>query len=726
MENISLIKNTINERNIEKGLEDIHIRTSKIAKYYNQEFNDNNETFIKSQQFRTQNFDSRVGQVLSLERSLSQSRDIDNEVFINDKERLLAERNVFSSPKIRQAMGVIGDFEIKLNQSNGNKGVENIYHVDNVDIMSGKSGTPIESQNIRSAAQLRNFLQSKRQINSRLTGGSQGRSADFNAGQNFKHSFSDYQNLMALKGMKTLKRSSFSSKDFLTKDEQKLGNPKSLESLDRSFSKLRGLLDRKCDRLDIQNKLFAQPKTTQNAYRSQVNLLHNKKLIDRRFNVERNLAQDDPSQFGLDLNAKQRILYASMKNQTTIDSNVQQTPHYQTLIANPLAKQYQSNFQTVNGWQAKERENVSLSGQQKHNYHILSQSDRQTYLNGLNERTQLKKVNGISEYAQESFLTSIKINKDYQKAYQDNPNVFRKSQGQLTQFANKQTIALDDQEFDFQKYMEEYQLKQQENMGRQIPKINLETIQKYVFSYVDQHLIEIICLVTFLSYLITFIYGKRVNRQIADKWLMEVRQVLADNFARIGQSSQIKTKDDVYFEMKDIVWIEIPIERQDKTIHSEILLIQPREIKKTFQSMPHLEKIMINICPYTPYLGDDQTSIQFYGENHESINELTRDKRICEMLINHSDKIMGIHITDQKLYSKNDFVLKCQLKLNDNEISGWAQLMKDILYLSDYLTRMRIPTKIQEETITRRNRLLKNVKVADKRANTIKSINKSS
>jgi len=29
------------------------------------------------------------------------------------------------------------------------------------------------------------------------------------------------------------------------------------------------------------------------------------------------------------------------------------------------------------------------------------------------------------------------------------------------------------------------------------------------------------------------------------------------------------------------------------------------------------------------------------------------------MLINHSSKITALHITDQKLYSKNDLVLKC-------------------------------------------------------------------
>lgn len=39
---------------------------------------------------------------------------MNNEVFINDEEKLNYDRSVFSSPKIRKAMGVISDYEVKL------------------------------------------------------------------------------------------------------------------------------------------------------------------------------------------------------------------------------------------------------------------------------------------------------------------------------------------------------------------------------------------------------------------------------------------------------------------------------------------------------------------------------------------------------------------------------------------------------------------------------------
>lgn len=34
-----------------------------------------------------------------------------------------------------------------------------------------------------------------------------------------------------------------------------------------------------------------------------------------------------------------------------------------------------------------------------------------------------------------------------------------------------------------------------------------------------------------------------------------------------------------YAKQRDCVWIEIPIERADKTIHSEVLIAEKRELK---------------------------------------------------------------------------------------------------------------------------------------------------
>ena len=43
---------------------------------------------------------------------------------------------------------------------------------------------------------------------------------------------------------------------------------------------------------------------------------------------------------------------------------------------------------------------------------------------------------------------------------------------------------------------------------------------------------------------------------------------------------------------RDVIQFEIPIERPDKCIHSEIMMVNKKEIKDIYKNMSHLEKIM--------------------------------------------------------------------------------------------------------------------------------------
>jgi hypothetical protein len=49
-----------------------------------------------------------------------------------------------------------------------------------------------------------------------------------------------------------------------------------------------------------------------------------------------------------------------------------------------------------------------------------------------------------------------------------------------------------------------------------------------------------------------------------------------------------------FAKQRDCIWIEIPIERSqgDKTVHSEILIVDKRELKGINTNMPHIEKIL--------------------------------------------------------------------------------------------------------------------------------------
>ena len=48
----------------------------------------------------------------------------------------------------------------------------------------------------------------------------------------------------------------------------------------------------------------------------------------------------------------------------------------------------------------------------------------------------LKKVNGISEYAQATHSTAPNLSKDYQKAIGSDAHTFNRGQGMLSKFAN--------------------------------------------------------------------------------------------------------------------------------------------------------------------------------------------------------------------------------------------------------------------------------------------------
>ena len=66
-------------------------------------------------------------------------------------------------------------------------------------------------------------------------------------------------------------------------------------------------------------------------------------------------------------------------------------------------------------------------------------------------------------------------------------------------------------------------------------------------------------------------------------------------------SSLLTTIFSKYWQQRDCLWIEIPIQRNpalcDKTIHSEILISRKNEIATIIKGMPHVEKILKTIDP---------------------------------------------------------------------------------------------------------------------------------
>ena len=152
-----------------------------------------------------------------------------------------------------------------------------------------------------------------------------------------------------------------------------------------------------------------------------------------------------------------------------------------------------------------------------------------------------------------------------------------------------------------------------------------------------------------------------------------------------------------FYPEKDSVWIELPIERHpsmgDKTINSEILIAAKKDIQFLVKSMPHIEKILFDVTPQSHFWEGKHSNLQVLAENQESVEALTKDARIMETIVNNSDIITAIHLTDQRLYNKFDLVLKVHLRLEGRDMGKWGKLMKDILYMADHISKMRVSYK---------------------------------
>ena len=161
---------------------------------------------------------------------------------------------------------------------------------------------------------------------------------------------------------------------------------------------------------------------------------------------------------------------------------------------------------------------------------------------------------------------------------------------------------------------------------------------------------------------------------------------------------------------RDSLWIEIPIERHpslgDKTIHSEILIAQKSDVKRIFHNMPHMEKILHPVDPSSLFWDSKDTHLVIYGENNESVEALGTDDRIMQSLKQYQNYLYAIHITDQRLYNKFDFVMKAQLRLDPRLVYGdkgeWRQLIRDLFYMADQLSKIKINHKVQLDTLKRR------------------------
>ena len=76
-------------------------------------------------------------------------------------------------------------------------------------------------------------------------------------------------------------------------------------------------------------------------------------------------------------------------------------------------------------------------------------------------------------------------------------------------------------------------------------------------------------------------------------------------------------------DQTDTLWIDIPIERAQE-VHSEILLVQAKELNDAKEAQPHIEKMLQVIKPNTCSTFG-KSSLICLGDNQESVDSLFSD-----------------------------------------------------------------------------------------------------
>ena len=167
--------------------------------------------------------------------------------------------------------------------------------------------------------------------------------------------------------------------------------------------------------------------------------------------------------------------------------------------------------------------------------------------------------------------------------------------------------------------------------------------------YIHRYAVELGVISLILTASINWFFGRYINNRLASQWLKEVNDVLVSSFSYIPEECKAqdgtesidsfedqtsneypialsgreslwyasfnlvtKPRHDIattvftsipfvgkYFaNIRDTLWIEIPIDRKDAIV-TEILLIQRKELEAAKKAQPHIDVLM---APYQPNL----------------------------------------------------------------------------------------------------------------------------
>jgi hypothetical protein len=256
--------------------------------------------------------------------------------------------------------------------------------------------------------------------------------------------------------------------------------------------------------------------------------------------------------------------------------------------------------------------------------------------------------------------------------------------------------------------------------------------EMYMF-YARKYMIEISLVGVVLVYILNFFTGKSVNTKIVAMWLTESLPVLKDNFAHLGfgdepnaSLSQVtydefefyatgrdnmgyifmnlrtkKRQDAITGAIMGLIWpsndrvvIDIPIETD---LPLELIVCKESTIKLQISEMPHLKGL---VKQYSPEAFKD-TKFGFLAENGEVV-DCVFSRKFVNILIKYEKYLEFLHITDQKVYTNNGLVLKCEINMGDHpsEFEHSVKLLEAMIELVDHIvTNVKLPSRVVEKAM---------------------------
>lgn len=142
----------------------------------------------------------------------------------------------------------------------------------------------------------------------------------------------------------------------------------------------------------------------------------------------------------------------------------------------------------------------------------------------------------------------------------------------------------------------------------------------------------------------------------------------------------------------DKVILDIPIEAE---LPLELLICRKYNVKKTQQEMPNINKLI------APLKVDklSATNLAVLAENSE-IPEIVLSNKVTSAIIKYEKYLEFLHITDQKVYTNYNLVLKAEIFFGENEeeYKESAKLIEMVLDLVDHIVNnVKLPERVLDQ-----------------------------